>query len=421
MATVFALADCNSFYAACEEVFSPQLKDKPVVILSNNDGCIIARSKAAKALGIKMGEPLFQARDLIEQHQVQVYSSNYSLYGDMSARVMASLAEVTPSMEVYSIDECFLDLAGFSQIDLTHYCQRIQAKVKQYTGISLSLGIGSTKTLSKIANRIAKQGSVYHGVFNLMTVEPEPVLARIAVEEVWGVGRRYAKALREQRIETALQLRDAPQGWIKQQFGVVLLRTVLELQGFSCLPLELCPDSKKGITVSRSFGQPIKSLVELKQAVSTYVSRAGEKLRRETLAATVLRVFVVTNRFKDIPQYTNSVSITLPVATDDTAELIDYALRGTETVYRSGYQFKKAGVMLLGLVPLTLVQANLFDTRDRDRYRRLMQTIDQINRQMGARTIQFAATGLQKRWAMRRAHRSPKYTTTWSDLPIVKA
>jgi len=421
MTTLFALADCNAFYAACEEVFNPQLQDQPVVVLSNNDGCVVARSEAAKAVGIKMGEPLFQVKDLIARHQVQVYSSNYSLYGDMSARVMASLAEVTPNLEVYSIDECFLDFSGFSHINLTDYCHHVRAKVKQYTGIPISLGIGSTKTLSKVANYVAKRVSVYEGVFDLTAVEAEPVLAQIAVEDVWGVGRQYARALRSQNIETALQLRDAPESLIKQRFGVTLLRTVLELQGLSCLPLELCPASRKGVTVSRSFGQTVQSLAELKQAVCTFTSHAAEKLRKEMLAATVLSVFVMISRFKDTPQYNNSYVITLPTATNDTAELSYFALRGLESIYRTGYQFKKAGVMLLDLIPIAVVQPDLFDTRRREKYQKLMEVIDQINSQMGAGTVQVAAAGLKKTWAMKAAHCSPKYTTCWSDLPLVKA
>jgi len=421
MTTIFALADCNAFYAACEAVFNPQLQNKPVVVLSNNDGCIVARSEAAKTVGLKMGEPLFKAKDLIERHQVQVYSSNYSLYGDMSARVMASLAEVTPNLEIYSIDECFLDFSGFSEVDLTGYCRHVRAVVKQYTGIPISLGIGRTKTLSKVANYIAKKFSVYEGVFDLTAVEPEPVLTQIAVEDVWGVGKQYARVLRSHKIETALQLRDAPESLIKQRFGVTLLRTVLELQGLSCLPLELSPAPRKGVTVSRSFGQTVQSLTELKQAVCTFTSRAAEKLRQEMLAATVLNVFVMTNRFQDTPQYHNLQVVTLPTATNDTAELSYFALRGVESIYRSGYQFKKAGVTLLDLVPITTVQPDLFDTRQREKYRKLMKVMDQINNQMGAGTLQFAAAGLKKTWAMRAAHRSPKYTTCWSDLPLVKA
>ncbi len=418
MAALFALADCNAFYAACEEVFNPQLKDQPIVVLSNNDGCIVARSKAAQALGIKMGQPLFKAQDLITRHQVQVYSSNYSLYGDMSARVMTSLAEVTPSLEVYSIDECFLDLSSFSQVDLTDLCYQAQAKIKQYTGIPVSFGIGSTKTQAKLANYIAKAGQ--SGIFNLTTVEPEPILAQVAVENVWGVGKRSAKALRSQGIQTALQLRDAPQGWIKQRFGVVLLRTVLELQGCSCLPLELSPIPRKGMTVSRSFGRPVESLAELKQAVSTYVSRAAQKLRREQLTATGLKVFVITSRFST-PQYQNSVSVTLPVATNDTAELIHYALKALEAIYRSNFKFKKAGVILLGLVPVKQFQPDLLDGRDRQRDRTLMQTMDQINAQLGAGTIQFAVAGFDQPWQLRAQFRSQRYTTHWDELLTVKA
>jgi DNA polymerase V len=418
---IIALVDGNNFYASCERVFAPQLEGKPVIVLSNNDGCVVARSNEAKALGIKMGEPAFKITDLVSKHQIQVFSSNYSLYGDMSARLITSLEQFTPNLEVYSIDESFLDLTGHQLRELTDYGQRMRQTIKQWLGIPISVGIGRTKTLAKIANRVAKKWPTAKGVFNLCDQEPDLVLAKIQVQDVWGVGRQYSKALQEKGIQTALQLRDAPQGWIKQRFGVTLLRTVLELGGLSCISLDLAPAPRKSIICSRSFGQKIESLRNLKEAVATYTSRAAEKLRREGLATTMISVFIHTNRFSPDPQYQNSVHINLPVATDDSAELIDFAWQGLERMYRPGYLYQKAGVMLFNLVPLTLVQPSLFDQRDREKYRLLMATIDKINRQHGAGTVQFGAAGLQKAWSMRSAQRSPRYTTQWEELPVVRA
>lgn len=420
MAPCLALLDCNNFYVSCERVFNPSLQGKPVIVLSNNDGCVIARSNEVKALGVKMGAPFFQVQPLVRKYKIQVYSSNYALYGDLSQRVMVLLGELVPVCEVYSIDEAFLDLS-LADGSSAKFAYQIRTIIRKWTKIPVSLGLGRTKVLAKIANRVAKQVPEYEGVFDLTTVDPEPVLAKVDVQDVWGVGYRYAKALRQQGIETALQLRNAPQGWIKQRFGVTLLRIVLELQGIPCIPLELCPTPKKGITCSRSFGRPVEQLAELKEAVATYTTRAAEKLRQENLAASVLTTFIMTNRFKEEPRYSNSATVTLPVATDDTAELIHYALCGAEAIYRPGFSFIKAGVMLLNLGPVSLVQSNFFDTRDRERYRLLMSTIDQINHRFGTGTIQFAAAGLKKTWKMRASNRSPRFTTRWDELPRVKA
>ncbi len=421
MKTIVALADANSFYASCEKVFDARLKGKPVVVLSNNDGCIVARSPEAKALGIEMGAPFFKVENQLIKHRVRVFSSNYALYGDMSARVMAGLSEFAPNLEIYSVDEAFMDLSGFAHLNLTEYCRSIQQTIYRWTGLPIALGVGTTKTLAKIANNRAKKVLENSGVFDLTALDAEPILAKVAVEDVWGVGRQYAKSLRANGIETALHLRDANQAWIKQKFGVVLLRTVLELQGFACIPLELCPQPRKSIIVSRSFGRPIELLSELQEAIATYSTRAAEKLRREKLAANILTVLVMTNRFKDTPQYNNSVTIALPVGTNDTAELIHYALKGTAAIYQSGYQFKKAGVMMLDLIPKNVFQPNLFDRKDRERSQKLMETMDLINSKFGAGTVQFAAAGLSKPWQMRTAMRSSCYTTRWDELMVVKA
>jgi DNA polymerase V len=417
---IIALVDCNSFYASCEQVFNPKLRGKPVVVLSNNDGCIVARSKEAKALGIKMGVPAFKIRYEIERYQIQVFSSNYTLYGDMSDRVMKTLAEFTPTLEIYSIDEAFLDIP-FSKQPATEHCQHIRSIVSRYTGIPVSIGIGSTKTLSKIANHIAKQHPEHNGVFDLINHDHETILADTPIEEVWGVGRNYARTLRINGIVTALQLRDSHDGWIKQQFGVVLLRTVLELRGIVCLPLAPLPPSPKSLMVSRSFGRAITDIKELKEAIATYTSKAAEKLRRYQLVAGIMQVFVRTNAFEE-GYYSNSIKVTLPIPTNFTPELLHHALIGVATLYRIGDRYKKAGVILLKLGPETEIQGNLFvDDGDWVRSRHLMQTVDALNAEKRNSSVQFAASGVGKPWQARASRRSPRYTTSWIDLPVVKA
>jgi DNA polymerase V len=422
MSLVFALVDCNNFYVSCERVFQPKLEGKPVIVLSNNDGCVVARSAEAKALGIAMGVPAFQIRHLIRKHDVQVFSSNYALYGDMSWRVMDTLAQFSPNVEVYSIDEAFLSLSRFSSRDLTEYGRTIRAMVKRWTGIPVSVGLAETKTLAKIAGEVGKHSRDSGGVFDMTTCQDrDAMLAGIPVEEVWGIGPNWARFLAEHGVSTARDLRDADEHWIRKRMGVVGARIVQELRGVSCLALEDCPPPKQGITVSRSFGRPVTSLAEMREAVSAYTARAGEKLRRERLAATVLTVFVMTNPFKDEPQYSNAATIKLPVATDATPELLRYTLRGIERVYREGYRYNKAGVMLTALVPASQRQLDLYEDRERERSSRLMRVLDRVNAEMGAGTLRYAAEGYVKRWRARFERRSPVNTTNWRDLPTVKA
>ena len=420
--TVFALVDCNNFYASCERVFDPKLEGKPVVVLSNNDGCVVARSDEAKAMGIGMGVPEFQIRRLLRAHDVQVFSSNYALYGDMSRRVMDTLAQFTPNLEVYSIDEAFLSLSGFASRNLTEYGRMIRATVKRWTGIPVSVGIGETKTLAKIAGRVAKRSKEAAGVCDLTAGrDRDALLAGTAVADVWGVGPASARLLTRYGITTALALRDADERWIGRQMGVVGRRLVVELRGIACLALEDCPPPKQGITVSRSFGRPVTSLADMREAVAFYTGRAAEKLRAERLAVNVVTVFLMTNPFKDEPQYSNAATVTLPVATDSTAVLLRYALPGVERIFREGYRYKKAGVMLTALVPANQVQGNLFDRQDRERSSRLMRALDRLNDHMGAGTLRYAAEGFTKRWRARFERRSPAYTTNWRDLPVVRA
>jgi DNA polymerase V len=422
MPPVFALVDCNNFYASCERVFQPKLAGQPIVVLSNNDGCVVARSNEAKALGIAMGVPEFQIRPLLRAHRVQVFSSNYTLYGDLSQRVMETLEQFSPDLEIYSIDEAFVSLTGFERRNLTDYGRAIRKTVKQWTGIPVSVGIAETKTLAKIANRIAKRTPDTDGVFDLLACpDRDALLGRVAVVDVWGIGPSYSRLLTQQGITTALQLRQADDHWIRTHMGVVGMRLVAELRGRSCLDLEVCPAPKQGITCSRTFGRSVCTLAEMEEAVSSYVTRAAEKLRREGLAATVLTVFVMTNAFTEEPQYRNSVTCTLPVGTDTTSALIRAALRGLRTIYRGGYRYKKAGVMVTALVPASQVQPDLFDQQDRPKSKRLMAALDAVNDRWGAGTLQYASSGLTKTWQTQCHHRSPAYTTNWDELPVVNA
>ncbi len=416
---VFAIVDCNNFYVSCEQVFNPKLVGKPVVVLSNNDGCVVARSNEAKALGIKMGVPVFKISNLIKTRGVQVFSSNYSLYGDMSQRIMNTLSGFTPDIEIYSIDEAFLDLSQFKQYDLTDYGHKIRSTIKQWLGIPVSIGIAETKTLAKIANRIAKKSIKTDGVLDL-TVSPyqNRALEITDVGDVWGIGRSYSRLLKNYGIHNALQLRDADDAFIKKQMGIVGARLLQELRGGSCYALEHFPPPKKGITVSRTFKNSIEFLDELKEAVATYVSLGAEKLRKEHSNATVLMVFLMTNRFKKENYYINVETIRLPVATSDTSELIRYAHEGLKAIYREGHLYKKAGVMFKDLVPENQTQANLFDRRDIERSKKLMKTLDYINKKQGPDTLKYAATGLasNQRWKTVFKRRSPSYTTNWDQL-----
>jgi len=423
------LGDANNFYFSCERVFRPDLEGKPVLVLSNNDGCAVARSNEVKALGIKMGAPLHQIRPLVQQHNIQVFSSNYTLYGDLSNRVMLTLQEFSPDVEVYSIDEAFLKLTD--RPDLEERLHTIRQTVRQWTGIPLSLGAGPTKTLAKIANEYAKQHPETGGVCLLNDPEQQrSLLSETEVSEVWGIGRQWTKLLNQQGITTALQLRDANEWWVKQEMGVVGMRTVLELRGMPCLSLELCPQPRQSRMVSRSFGRPVELLEELKEATlavtpkahAHYTGRAAVKLRRDELNAQALMVFIQTNRFASRePQYENALTLELPVPTNDTGELTHYALRGLERIYRTGYCYKKAGVLVSGLVPAAQVQQGLFDdpTR-RERSRQLMGVLDALNKKYGTGTVRYGVEGFKQDWQMKAGRRSPRYTTNWKELLEVR-
>jgi DNA polymerase V len=421
-APMFALADCNNFYASCERVFQPRLEGHPVVVLSNNDGCLIARSDEAKALGFVMGDPYHLNRDTLTRHGVAVFSSNYALYGDMSRRVMETLGTFTPEIELYSIDEAFLNLAGFERRGLTDYARQIRATVRRHTGIPVSIGIGQTKTLAKVANHLAKAQPDSGGVCDLVDMDVDHALAGIAVGEVWGVGPRWETWLEGQGIATALDLKRADPKAIRRKMTVVGERIVYELNGRPCLPLELVTPPRQGLTVSRSFGQPLTALHPIKEALVQFVGRAAEKLRRQQLMASQVLVFVTTNRFSESrPFYANSATVRLPYPTDFTPDLVKAAVQLLETLYRPGFHYQKCGVMLLDLSPAAVVQTELFDPRDRARQERLVRALDALNTDHGARTVHVGDIGgRQPAWAMRQAFRSPRYTTNWKELPVVR-
>ena len=421
---VFALVDCNNFYASCERVFQPALENKPVCILSNNDGCIIARSNEAKALGIKMGDPWHKRKAFCQEHGVAVFSSNYTLYGDMSRRVMLCLQKFTPDVEVYSIDEAFLQLDGFEYLNLEEYGTTIRRTVYGCTRIPVCIGIGPTKTLAKVANHLAKarqKQGIGSGVLDLCDRNVRNVvLPVIAVEDIWGVGRRWGKRLQAMGIHTAAQLRDAEPKAMRQVFSVVMERMVHELRGTSCLGLEDI-QAKKNIMSSRSFGRMVTDKGELLEAVSSYAARAAEKLRRQGSRANGLYVFLQTNRYRPRhPQYQNSATCSFVLPTSDTGEIISAARSSINCLYRAGFQYHKCGVMLLDIAPASTVQGDLFHTVDYERSDRLMQVVDRLNARMGRGTVGFAARGIKRSWEMRQELRSPRYTTRWDELVQVK-
>jgi DNA polymerase V len=417
MSSAIALVDCNNFYVSCERVFQPQLAGRPVIVLSNNDGCVIARSEEAKRLGIKMGTPLFKTQHLIDECGVKVYSSNYALYGDMSQRVMSALQEFTPDVEVYSIDEAFIRLAPTAEIPACKQGQLIRKRVRQWTGVPVSIGIAPTKTLAKIANRLAKKSDEAQGVLDLLPLmERTTALEETQVGDVWGIGPAYAKLLKAAGITTARKLRDADRRWIRQRMTVVGARIVEELRGISCLPFEQCPQQKKSVTCSRSFGVLVESLTELREAVAVYMTRAAERMRKHGMAAGALTVFINTNRFSNEPQYGNAATFELACATDTTDELLTWALKGLEQIYRPGFRYKKAGVMLLDLKPSDRLTARLFGQADYERAQRVMKAVDDINKRLGRDTIRFGIVKPKGRWQTKALRRSRRYTTCLSEV-----
>jgi len=417
---MIALVDCNNFYVSCERVFNPLLEAKPVVVLSNNDGCVVARSNEAKSMGIPGGIPAFKIKDAINSGHVYALSSNYALYGDMSRRVMETLSCFSPDIEIYSIDEAFLDLSGFPDMNFEEYCRKIRHTVFRWTGLPVSIGLAETKTLAKIAGDFAKKSPKTGGVLNLAgSPYRDRFLGLTEIGDVWGIGRRLSKFLKAGGINTALDFAKTDDGWVKKYMGITGVRTVRELRGIPSIKMSLSIPAKKQICVSRSFGRPVDTIAEIREAVSCYAARAGEKLRREKLAAGAIMVFMMTNRFGRGPQYAESVITNLPVPSDSSRELIKYALSGAETIYRSGYKFIKAGVVLMELRPREHVQTDMFYSPDFRTDRKITDAMDQINARMGSGTLKYAAEGIDQTWRTKFLRRSPRYTTRWNELPVV--
>ena len=416
-----ALIDCNNFYASCERIFNPKLIGKPIVVLSNNDGCIIARSKEAKKLGIKMGEPYFKARNIIEKNKVEVFSSNYSLYGDISQRVMETLSSFSSEVEIYSIDEAFLGLNGFENYELQTYCNHIRQTINKWVGIPVSIGVGPTKTLSKIANNLAKKNSNYKGVCILENkIEIKKALQQTSIEDVWGIGRRLSIFLKKYNINTAHHFSEMDRGWVRKNMGVVGEKTYLELNGVSCLDLDLVPSDKQSCCVSRSFSRPIEKLFDLEESISTYGSRVSEKIREEGLVAESMSIFVLTNHFnRREKQYSNSIKLHLPFPTNNSIKIVKRSLEGIRKIYRQGYKYKKAGIILYGLSRQNVTKGLL--DYDREASDSIMQTIDKINNRYGGETIKIASEGINKIWRMKRENVSPCYTTRFDELVEVKS
>jgi|TARA_B100000035_G_scaffold3893_1_gene3469 DNA polymerase V len=415
-----ALIDCNNFYASCERIFNPRLIGKPIVVLSNNDGCIITRSAEAKELGIKMGEPYFKAKKIIDKNNVRVFSSNYSLYGDISQRVMETLARFASDVEIYSIDEAFLGLNGFENYELSKYCQYIRRTIKQWVGIPVSIGVSTTKTLSKIANNLAKKNKEYDGVCILKSwFDINEALKLTSIEDVWGIGRRLSVFLKKYKINTAYDFTQLDKGWIRKNMGVVGEKTFLELCGVSCIELELIPSDKKSCCVSRSFSKPVEKIDDLEESVSSYGTRVAEKIREEGLVAESMSIFVLTNYFnRKEKQYSNSIKLQLPYPTNNSIKIVKRALEGIKKIYRQGYRYKKAGVILYGLTKAKQTRGLL--DYDRESSDSIMNTLDRINERYGSSTIRLASEGVDKSWSMRRESVSPCYTTRFDDLVEAK-
>ena len=418
--SIFALVDCNNFYVSCERVFDPYLAKKPIIVLSNNDGCVISRSNEAKSLGVPMGAPFYKYREIIEKNNIEVYSSNYQFYGDMSQRVMKSLGMIIPKqdIEIYSIDEAFIRLDGYERPDVIDLSIEIKKNILNWTGIPISVGIAQTKTLSKVANHIAKKNTST-GVFDIRNNKlQEQILSNFQIEDLWGISYRWGKKLRKLGINNGLDLRNSDTKFIRKKFSIVLERIVYELRGIPCLDIEKVTN-KKSIMSSRSFGKLVTELESLEQAISTYATIACEKLRHQNSKSQGIYVFLQTNRFrKDLPQYRRSMKYKLDLPTSDTGYIINAGKKILKKIYRKGYHYQKCGIMLFDLSSKYIQQENLF-VKSNQSNEYLMESLDTINKAMGSDTVFFAAKGTQNNWKMRRNKLSSRYTTNWMELPKV--
>jgi len=416
-----ALVDCNSFYVSCERLFNTSIIKKPVIVLSSNDGCVISRSTEAKILGIKMGEPYFKVKKIVKKNNVKVFSSNYSLYGDISRRVMKTLKQFSPKIEIYSIDEAFLDLSSIKDKDLLEYGSRIRKTILKWTGIPTSIGIATTKTLSKITNHIAKKDNL--GVISLInTQQIDKILKKIKINDVWGVGRQLTQFYIKNGINTAYQLKKMPDDWIKKNTNVFGGRTAMELKGLSCISLETYQEKRKNCCVSRSFGRKVTKLEELNESVTTHCLNAAEKIRLDNQTTKKITVFIKTNPFqKDKNYYVNSKDIDLPIRTNDSIELVKQALIALKCIYKKGYKYQKVGIIFSALNDVDIYKKNLFSLiNSEEKRKKLMKAIDYTNNKYGRNALSIAHAGLKKKWNIKRQHYSKIDTACFDFLPIVK-
>lgn len=418
---MFALVDCNNFYASCQRVFEPHLIGKPVVILSNNDGCVIARSNEAKALGIPMGAPAFQFQKVFDENQVHVYSSNYALYGDMSSRVMNILAKFTPDIEIYSIDEAFLKFDGFERYNLEEYGKEIQKTVTKSTGIPISVGFAPTKALAKVANKIAKKFPERTKSVYVIDTEEKRIKALkwTKIEDVWGIGRKHTNRLKAVNVNNAYQFTQLHDDWVRKEMAVVGLRLKHELEGKPTLDLET-PKNKKMIATTRSFEKPLTELSDISERIATFTTSCAEKLRRQNSHCNMIMVFVLTNYFrKDQPQYSRNIVINTDFPTNSTIELNKYAQIGLKAIFKKGYNYKKAGVIVMGLTPNNETQLSFFNTSN-PKHQPLMSVVDKLNKSYGSNKIKFGNQSLGRQWKMKQEKLSPRYTTNINDIITIK-
>ena len=415
-----ALIDCNSFYVSCERLFNPKIRNKPVVVLSSNDGCIISRSNEAKALGIKMGEPYFKSKDIIIKNNVHVFSSNYSLYGDLSRRVMRTLKRFNSKIEIYSIDEAFLDLSDFPDNVVEDIGKEIRSVVLQWTGIPTSIGIAKTKTLSKVANHIAKKTK--SGVINLIGIKDiDPILEKVEINDIWGVGKQLTKFFIRNGIHNAKQLKNISNAWIKKNSNVLSAKTAMELRGISCISLETQSSKRKSCVVSRSFAKKVEKFQGLQESITNYCLNAAEKIRSESLVAKSITVFIRTSPFQNqFAYYSNSKTMDLPIATDNSIEIVKTALTVLKYIFKNGYKYQKAGIMLSGLSN-SQGSKNLFSSIKDDKIKNLMKSMDNTNYRFGRSTLSLASAGINKKWNVRRQHSSKIDTADFNFLPTIKA
>lgn len=415
---MIGVVDCNNFYASCERLFRPELNGKPIVVLSNNDGCVISRSNEAKALGIRMGVPAFEIKKEIEEFNIHVFSSNYCLYGDLSRRVMQTLEQFASDIEVYSIDEAFLSFKDFEHYDLFDYANTIVRTVHKATGIPISIGIAPTKALSKIANKLAKRSSIKKGVYILSGNDNIiKALKAYPIEDVWGIGGQYAKFLIRNQVLTAYDFTQMPKSWVQKELTVVGVRLWYELQGISKIDLELITPAKKNICTARSFGKMLSDYKSIEEAVSNFASRCAEKLRSQGSCATAMLIYLHTNEHRhDLDQYAKNVVIKLPVATNSTIDMIRYAIYGLKLIFKAGYKYKKVGVIISDFVPENNVQQNLFKESTNSKHQMIMETLDKMNAKLGKDKIRIASQGYKKDWSLRQEKLSPFYTTRLTDI-----